>query len=238
MEIKQVPALAAHTMNDIRTHAIGQYPSECCGLIIKGQFIAKKNIAPNPLTSYQIDQNEWSDDIEAVVHSHPDVTDAIPSGDDIKYMIGCNVPFGIIPVKQGWAGELRWIGDYTLELSLVGRQSIHGITDCYSLLRAHFWQKHRIYLKDFPRNADWWYSDEPNLYLQGFQEAGFKQVTDDIQEDDVLLMKLLPKTKGPHHCGVVLNNSLLLHHWGSELSRRTPIGPWLRHTTHRVRYVK
>jgi cell wall-associated NlpC family hydrolase len=232
-----IPTLLPVAMLDIKSHAVSVWPFECCGVIIDGMFHSKKNNSPEPLTSYLIDPSEWSDDIEAVIHSHPDVTDVIPSASDMEYQQQCGVPFGIIPVKQGWTGEMRWIGDYTLNLPLKGRQSIHGITDCYALIRAYYWQTRKVLLKEVPRDWDWWYQDIPNLYLSNFKALGFEEIHDNMQVGDVHLMKLLPNTKGPHHAGVVTEKGLMLHHWGSSLSCEIPLGPWLTRTTNRMRYV-
>lgn len=233
-----LPIFKNHTMIDIRSHAIAAWPFECCGVVIDGEFHAKKNIYQEPMKGFLIDQNEWSDSIEAIIHSHPEADEAIPSAADIQYQKVCDRPFGIIPTRMGWAGELRWHGDYELELPLIGRQFVHGITDCYSLLRSYFWQKHKIYLNDYPRDNNWWLTAAPNLYLENFAKEGFIEVRDDLQEDDVLLIKLLPGTRGPHHLGIVQHNSLLLHHWGGELSRQVPLGSWLKYAVKRIRYAR
>lgn len=54
---------------------------------------------------------------------------------------------------------------------LLGRQFVHGVTDCYSLFRDAY-HLTGINLPDFERHDDWWRHGE-ELYLDNMESNGF-----------------------------------------------------------------
>jgi cell wall-associated NlpC family hydrolase len=117
---------------------------------------------------------------------------------------------------------------------LIGRKFVHGASDCYTLIRAYYWQIHGIMLPDFARDDNWWKEGE-NIYADQFAAAGFRQISaDEVKEGDVFIGKV--RSAVPNHGGILLSNGIGLHHLADRLSRRESILPWRRFVTHWLRY--
>ena len=125
-------------------------------------------------------------------------------------------------------------GDHRLGDSLVGRVFIHGVTDCYGLIRSWYWQERHVKLPEFPRDHEWW-KDGGNLYEEGFGPAGFRIVAaQDAVTGDVALINF--RSKVPNHGGVLLDGGLLLHHLMGRKSVREPVGRWTPMISKWLRY--
>ncbi|MCP3065729.1 NlpC/P60 family protein [Myxococcus sp. K38C18041901] len=118
---------------------------------------------------------------------------------------------------------------------LVGRPFSHGVLDCFALIRDYYADVMGLALPDFERPDDWWLKGG-NLYLEGYERAGFVDVTGaPLREHDVLLMQL--RAPVPNHAGVYLGADVVLHHLQASLSRReTYSGFWERITRRVVRH--
>ena len=76
-------------------------------------------------------------------------------------------------------------------LPYVGREFVHGVVDCYSLVRDWYAREWGIELRDYDRRDQWWDHGE-NLYLENFQKEGFHKIpVEELQRGDALLMQLV-----------------------------------------------
>jgi len=212
---------------EILAHAKAEDPREACGLIhvVKGRrrYHPCRNIASTPDEHFVLDPEDYAaaedaGEITAVVHSHP-VTPPTPSDAD---RIGCNkteLPWVIVnPKTEAWGG----CTPSAFELPYVGREFSFGVVDCYSLLRDWYSREMGIQLKDFDRRDRFWERGE-NLYVDGFQSQGFRQVSlEDIQHGDGIIMQLGAEL--PNHGAIYLGDQLILHHVQGRLSSRDVLG--------------
>ncbi|MGY0709766.1 Mov34/MPN/PAD-1 family protein [Azospirillum argentinense] len=220
----------------MQAHAIAAFPEESCGMVVDNAYRPLVNTHPDPTRHFHIADADYlthADGLQAVVHSHP-MGPLHPSGDDMRGQLATGVPWAIIPTDGEAAGAPIVWGAGAPVPPLIGRPFVHGVTDCYALCRDYYRDTLGIAVADQARDDEWWDHGE-NLYLDGFQERGF--VTVDramMRPDDVVLMAI--RSKVPNHAGIVMPNGLILHHLQKRLSRREPLGPWMRYVTHVLRH--
>lgn len=112
---------------------------------------------------------------------------ARPSEADKVACEASGLPWAIVSVIDGVAGEINVFEPSGYEAPLIGREFSHGVTDCVQLVNDYFQRKLGIKLKDWPREDNWW-NKGGNLYLDHYAETGFVAVEGDPQRHDVLLM--------------------------------------------------
>lgn len=209
-----------------RCHAIKECPNESVGVIVQNEYIMCKNIHKKPTNDFLVSDDELNsigiENIQAVIHSHiadkgaNSVPRLYPSKLDMQTQIAFNVPFGIICCDDERASEVQWWGDMCPINPLVGRFFVHGIYDCYSLIRDYYKLEHNIVIPDFPRDWEWWYNADENMYVKGFAKAGFRQVSkNEIKAGDGFFMPVSAQTVRdniPCHGGIYLGNDTILHH--------------------------
>jgi proteasome lid subunit RPN8/RPN11 len=229
----------------MRAHAISVWPNECCGIIVDGEYIAQQNKSPKPSESFLISNDVWEQygEVQAVVHSHCAPKFGIePTETDMTIQRETAMPWAIMLTRHDWASKPLWFGDYRLDQPLVGREFMHGVLDCYSLIRAWYWQKKGVKLMDFPRNNNWWQGGEVDLYRDNFEKCGFTSVDpEDLTEGDIVLFCL--RGDKTHHAGIYLESGLILHHLCTGPGRKTSLSctdsysRWKKFATHHVRRV-
>lgn len=235
------PIFPAAAIADAKEHARSVYPQESCGLIVgdvkEAFYIRCQNRAADPLQDFLIDPEQLltaGAQLLAVVHSHPNGV-AQPSAADMRGQMDSGCIWGVLAVTGQDVSEPVWWGDYRLEQPLVGRDFILGISDCYSLIRAWYWQERKVKLPDFAREGYWW-KDGTDLYGAGFSQAGFVPVAlEEVRYGDVFLGQV--RSPVPNHGGVLLADGLMLHHVENRLSRHEPFGAWQKYITHYLRFV-
>lgn len=222
---------------EIRAHAERDYPRESCGLVIvrrgKRRYVPCRNIADkNEHFVMHPEDCAGAEDLGAiavVVHSHPNIAPR-PSQADL---VGCEksgLPWLIVNWPTGAIHEFEPSG---YKPPLVGRQFSHGVLDCYSLIQGYYEQELGIVLPDFARPDEWWLKGL-NLYLEGFEKAGFVRVDEPQKHDGLLMQVASPK---PNHAAIFLGDGCILHHQMGRLSSRDVYGGWYRKiTTHVVRH--
>ncbi len=218
-----------------KAHFSSVYPEEGCGLIVNGEFVACENTAIDKLKNFSIAPEIVASypSIDAVVHSHPNGL-AVPSESDMKSQMEMNCIYGVAPAFEQGCGDFEWWGDFVLELPLVGRRFVHGITDCYSLARSYLYQVKGVKLPDMPRDDEWWHKDK-NLYVDNYRANGFRVIQrNEVAYGDFFIGQV--RSKVPNHGGVILDKGLGLHHLAGALSRREPILRWEKFITHFFRY--
>lgn len=220
---------------EIRAHAEREYQfkdgrgraRESCGLVVvrKGKlvYMPVRNIAESNehFVMHPEDQAAAEDvgEIAVVVHSHPNIS-PLPSQADLVGCESSGVPWLIV----SWPSAAI----HTFEPSgyvppLYGRQFSHGILDCYTFIQSYYAEKLNIKLPDFNRPDEWWLKGH-NLYLEGFELAGFEATASEPQTHDVLLMQMASPV--PNHGAIFLGDGCIGHHQMNRLSSRDIYGGW------------
>lgn len=246
----------AHVEQQFRAAAVSAWPREMCGVITDSGFVEVTNVAGDPLTDFRMPETTWFDHspVRGVVHSHPTerlekvilgVRPHSPSAADMMGQIASAVPWAIVVTSRTTSIQPLWWGDHVLSEPLERRPFRHGITDCYAAVRAWYWQRRGIKLKDYARDPGWW-GNGGNLYVDNFTDAGFRRISkEQASEGDVLLMQI-GKTLVPNHAAINLGRGTIYHHPqpfptfgrppGESLSRVEPIGFRANFVTHVLRY--
>ena len=221
-------------IREIKEHAERVYPEESCGIVSGGKYFECCNVHEDPLSHFEIHDEEYAiyeerdAGVDAIVHSHPDGFDC-PTKDDMTAQIASAVSWGITRVVKGKAQNPFFWGDSLPIAPLIGRTFRMGVHDCYALVRDWFRIEKGIVLDAFPRDPIWWEKGQ-NILADNFDRIGFEEIPPmSPQPGDCMMGKI----KGPveNHCAVYLGDGLMLHHLAGRLSRREPIGPWMKYAT-------
>lgn len=222
---------------EILAHAKKSEPQESCGFVVSGQdeffYYPCENVAGDPESFFEIApeayiQTESLGEIVAIVHSHPNGEPVLSIADrqmqDLSqsdWWLVCNGELHIFPKIQ----------------PLIGREFIHGTTDCYSIYKD-FYYLAGLDMDEFKRQDYWWEKGE-NLYLENIEGQGFERLPEDaeLQIGDVILMQVGASV--PNHAGIYIGNQMVLHHSPNRLSKRDLYdGYWFKHTHSIWRYKR
>lgn len=249
-------------------HARRVFPEESCGLVVGDTYVPCDNVANDPTTheegnpdcdcrlcSFRIDTFDamHAKGFRCVLHSHPNGP-VYPSARDMQGQVQTGVPWGIIPLDAEREGPPFLWGDGLPVAPLIGRTFIHGIADCYSVIRDAYrlgreklvehgieeWPFDPITLPEVPRNDNWWSNGE-DLYVDHFEGFGFHKVpASDVQPGDIFMMKLGSRRTNPNdrinHAGLYIGKNLILHHLPTRASRREPATIWRHAVSFWIRY--
>lgn len=226
------------TKEAMLNHAAACYPRECCGFLVNREYVECRNIADND-SEFKIDPRdlvraEKLGKIEAIVHSHPDGSSQ-PSTFDKLQMSKHNLPWVIVAYPEI---DIKVHKDKGYQAPLINREYIHGVLDCFSIVRDYYSRELDIEIDNFERTDLWWESaDSDDLYVANFESQGFVQV-DSLQRHDVILCRVQP-THHVNHALIyladdgrltseqsepVIGNHLMLHHPYLRRSRREIYG--------------
>lgn len=175
-----------------------------------------------------LDPRDYADAEDAgtithIVHSHP-TTNPAPSQADLLGIERTGLPWIIVnPITEQYT--VTEPSGY--KAPLVGRPFVHGVTDCWSLIRDYYAEL-GIALPDFERDAEWWRKGG-NLYEEHIEGLGFVRVEDGLQLHDLVLMQLASPVI--NHGGVYSADNVILHHVSGKLSSRDVYGGHLRKIT-------
>lgn len=254
-------ALIAHVGADVMAaavaHARAEYPKESCGFAAGGQYLPCENKAEDPKANFEINDPRYDAAVVGktlafVIHSHPDGP-MFPSNHDMQQQIATGVPWVILMLNdKGVSNYVAW-GDALPQVPLVGRPFVHGVFDCYSVVRDTFglgkdelakqgitWPLAPIKLPEIPRDDSWW--KDSDLYSDNIAKQGFKIITRaEAQPGDGFLMRLGDTRSNPkqrlNHAGLLLGKEMVLHHLPLRVSRREPAALWARAADIWVRYA-
>lgn len=245
--------LTAKLKKAIQAHAAEVYPSECCGVIVNKEYIPCRNISDHKdqfeIHHEDLVKAEDLGEIQAYVHSHPNASARASEIDLIQIELH-QKPWVICAYPDV---EFQVYEPCGYKAPLVGRNYIHGIQDCYSIVRDFYERELGITLIDFERKDAWWESKEnKSLYLDGFGEAGFVEVGD-MQYGDVLLCRV-GRTEHVNHAVIWLGDqtelkseqtescvgsSIILHHpYGRKSVREVFGSQWQERVAKVVRYAQ
>jgi proteasome lid subunit RPN8/RPN11 len=232
--------LRKSTTRAIMAHAKAEYPKECCGLVIqnrrKQHYIPCRNTAPAPAEQFSLHPEDYANAEEtgtvvAIVHSHPDATTQ-PSQLDIAQCDLSQLPWVIVSWPEG---DIRTLMPIKGIKPLIGRPFVHGIWDCYAIVRDGYRLARNVELPDFTRTDGWWNRGE-DLYMTQYAEAGFIACCGELQAGDVIIMQV--QASQPNHAGLYLGDGLMLHHLYGQLSKREPYsGYWQERTIITLRHT-
>jgi Predicted metal-dependent protease of the PAD1/JAB1 superfamily len=236
-----VITLSHSLLQDILTHAALEEPNECCGvLVVEGhkdyRYIPLTNatdklnrFAISPRTYTQVCDNH---DVVAIVHSHV-LLSPKPSECDLVEIERTKKPFVIV----NWpTGQYTVTNPSGYKAPLIGRPFVHGVLDCYSLIRDYYAKTFNIILADFDRDDEWWHKGQ-NLYLENFENQNFVDMGQDAkpQMGDVILMQVLSPV--PNHGAIYFSDNVILQHITNRLSGKDVYGGyWRKNTTHILRH--
>ena len=227
-----------NAQNAMLDHAAACYPRESCGLLVNREYIECQNIAASD-SEFKIDPRdvvraEKLGKIEAIVHSHPDGSTK-PSTFDRLQMQHHNVPWVIVAYPEI---DIKVHAAKKYKAPLINREYIHGVLDCFSIVRDYYRRELDINIDNFEREDLWWESaGGPDLYIDNFASQGFVQVQD-LQRHDVILCRVQP-TEHVNHALIYLGDDggltsettetalgdhLVLHHPYMRRSRREIYG--------------
>lgn len=224
-------------MAEIKEHVSKDFPREACGVVIvlkgKYRYIPARNIAERN-EHFVMHPEDWvlAEDTGTpvmIVHSHPNLP-AIPSQADL---VGCErtqLPWLIVNWPVGNTYQFSPTG---YKAPLIGREFLHGVLDCFTLIQDYYEQEVGIKLETPHRDNDWWHKGQ-NLYLDNATKWGFVRV-DIPKQHDILLMQV--SSPVPNHGVIWLGDGKILHHNTNRLSSRDVYGGWYRKiTTHIFRH--
>ena len=213
-----------------------EYPNEICGFIMDDKFVQMKNIADDPVKDFRIDEREYlkyKKKIKAIIHSHADY--AHLSKTDMIQQVASALPWGVAFVDKGYYEGMVYFGDQLSPYPLKERQFIHGVFDCYGLIRDYIRKKTGKIVRNYPRDNYWW-EKEPSMFKTLYKEAGFEYIDQSqAKEGDVFFMQL--RAPVVNHSGIYLGNGRILHHLYGKLSREEPMERWMKYITDWVRYL-
>lgn len=229
-------------LNEFKSAAIKAYPNEAGGVVFGDTLFVLPNVSPTPSEAMEFDGALLTKlelhhgKMKSMIHSHIiDPTKmANPmnrrepnwaSSQDMRTWIALKVPFGILATDGEGCSDVLWYDDNN-RAPLLGRTFSHGLHDCYSVIRDHFWFELNIDLPNYPRGYDWWNAGE-NLYLDNFENAGFVEVPlEQARTNDVLLYAI--GTRVPNHASVFIEPNGIIHHLIDRLSRVDQRTKWAR----------
>lgn len=215
-------------------HAKSKYPEEACGFITDDDFIPIDNVAVNKVQNFVIDKFDYikyNGKVKAIVHSHADYPHL--SKADMIGQIKSALPWGLVLLNKGKVEHTVFWGNQLEPQDLIGRPFIHGIYDCYAIVRD-YWRLKGHDIIDFPRDNLWW-ETEPSMLEDGCQEAGFDFINESqLKIGDVVFMKVMAPVV--NHSAIYIGDGLVLHHLYNKLSRKEPLIRWRDSISGYLRY--
>ena len=220
-------------LQDSKVHSEKEFPKESVGFVVDGKYVPVKNSHKDPENHFKVNPKtiaKYGNTIQAIIHSHNITVDPetnkpkhypFPSYDDMVNQQQWNIPFGIQLINDAGPGNILWWGYEDKDIPpLEGRPYIHGVYDCFSLLRDYFRVNLDITLPDFPRHDQWWDRDDcpNNLYLDHIETYCDKVDIKDLQPNDVLLLKI--RSKVPNHAMIYEGGDVAIHHLTLNASKR------------------
>jgi proteasome lid subunit RPN8/RPN11 len=201
------------------------------------RYYACRNLSTSKNDQFKLSPEDYVEaedagTVIAVVHSHPDAAPR-PSQGDLVACEASGLPWYIFSVHRADSGQIEYFGEHAFEPTgyeapLVGRKFVHGILDCYALIRDWYEREMGITLKEYNRSDDWWQRGE-NLYISQYEDAGFEVANEPLEIGDVIIMQI--RAPEPNHAGVYIGEGLFLHHLYGRLSSRDVYGGYWKEKT-------
>lgn len=149
------------------------------------------------------------------------------------------IAFGIMGCNGSDVTQIAFWGSSSPVQPLVGRPFVHGVWDCYAIIKDTFktgrqglkeqgisseWPLDPIELPNIPRSDAWWVEGK-SLYLDWLKPAGFTEIRkEQAKPGDGFLMSI--RSPVPNHAGLLVADNKVLHHLPTRLSRAENAGIW------------
>lgn len=223
--------LSKEILEELEQHFKSEYPREACGVfaVLKGKlkWYPCRNLAQNN-DDFIIDSKQYLDikrraEIVGIVHSHPDAS-CKPSEADINNCNALCIPYYIF----SYPGlELHVQEPRHNSTSLIGREYIFGVQDCFEASRD-WYSAQGVELPSRDAYEYQWWEKGLNYFTEDYINSwGFKKV-DTPEKNDLLIFSI--DSKVPNHCGVYLGNDVFFHHCENRLSCRENLYPfWIQY---------
>lgn len=215
----------------IYQHALLEYPNECCGVIVDGEYISCHNIHEDPREHFKLSPMDYIDAekrgrIEAIIHSH--IGCPYASKHDMTEQMKMGTPWGIVNMSHGGGiDNIYYWGDSLPIQDFIGRPFIHGIYDCTSLVRDWHIVNSEFHTDIVPRDFEWWKGEE-NVLVDSMYRFELEQISkEELRPGDIFCLKI--NSEKINHSGIYLGNNLILHHLWNRLSRREPLAQWFKY---------
>jgi proteasome lid subunit RPN8/RPN11 len=226
--------------SEIVEHVDSSPRKEICGLIIakdrRQVYFPCKNTS-DTIDTFKIDpvdfmKAEEMGKITCCVHSHINKNPA-PSQSDLVEIERNNLPYLIINYPLHTYTYTEPTG---YQAPYVGRQFVHGVTDCYSLFVDYYKRELNIGLSEYlDRKDEWWTKGQDLIRLNYSKENLIEVQLKDIIPSDVLFIQT--RSKVINHCAIYLEGNRILHHMSNRLSMIEPYGGyWRKNTVMAVRH--
>lgn len=224
-------------------HVLAEYPNEACGIInTKNMFIPCKNIAEDPLHTFQIESKVWAKNkVKAVIHSHPyatskehEVDPRSPSKADMQGQIDTDVEWGIVVTEGENVTDPVWWGNRDHRPKLMEREFIFNIQDCLAFAADWLHIEHNINLPYMPRDV-WWTDTDEDYISQNFALWGFVDVTnEERRRGDVALYTI--KAKVINHISIFTDNNNIVHHQFNRMPKAESFAVWNKYCNKIIRH--
>lgn len=227
----------------VQDESIRAYPHEIIFLLTESKGLYKvTNIADDTTKEFRVSSSDMqqalTENLLAVIHSHPDF-EPYPSEADMHSQLAVDVTYGICATDGVNASNINYWGGGIEKAPLLGRGFIHGIQDCYSLIKDYYKSELNIELNEFPRSWQWWNNGQ-DLYSLNVESEGFIRVYEP-EIGDMIFMQI--RSKVPNHGAVYVGNDLIMHHITStkavdetRISTQEPIFRYQNFITHYYRH--
>lgn len=227
-----IPSLA----NEVRNHQNRHPGEEVCGLVYEFggalTYIPVTNSHPEPANNFMIHPKEYEVLVEkynlpiAISHTHPKQSTPVASEKDMASCSVVQIPFVI------WAdGRSTVIYPKSYDSKKYeGRSFVHGVVDCYTIIRDWYQHELGIELPNFVRPDGWW-DKGFDLYTDNFKNCGFGRVDPSkARKHDIVIMTI--RSRVPNHGAIYLGDMKILHHLPTRLSKIDVYGGyWQRNTS-------
>lgn len=239
--------LSPDVVEQFQAHAKSVYPNEAIGYISDEGYVPLENTSSHPRSSARhaspvLRELRDAGKLLALYHSHTNGRN-YPSSQDMRTQLSWAIPFVLSSTNgDDCLPPVAW-GDQLEPLPIVGRGFVHGIADCYELVRDLFYSQKGVRLKQFPRDWEWW-NTELDLFTMGFAQAGFRRISaTDLSAGDGILFSVRSPSRKVNHAGVYLGDDVMIHHATTHdgyspgnLSRRVSMSRYLPHAVSVVRW--
>lgn len=220
--------------NRIIDHSKSKPDEEVCGYIyydMNGEpdFTLSENLAPDKKNNFIIDSSDYinlkssNKIIYGIYHSHP-FADERFSDSDIETSEEMELPiftYSLLSNKWNFYFPKSYKPNFTEQVFC------WGFSDCLELVKNYFETNKNAKFFDYDRDESFLESNTSAI-IDGFENEGFVKVPlGMIKKDNVLLFN--SNKYYPHHLGIFIGNSRILHQPLDGLSRITQLNDnWMK----------
>ncbi|MGH8709930.1 MAG: NlpC/P60 family protein [Burkholderiales bacterium] len=230
--------------DEIASHMLAAYPMEGCGYIQNNTFYPVQNVADDPINSFSFPQGLTEILIDkaepySIIHSHTTRSGKYdlrcPTKLDMAGQQRTEVPWGIVHCDGIGISSILWFGP-PQDTTLVGREYLPNINDCFTICRDYYWQNYKLQFPSYPREIDWTTKDPGMLIEHLPTSTGWVALAKgtNIEVGDLVLFRIA--SQYPNHLGVIITDTNFIHHLADRLSMEDPIIKWKQFIFKVLRY--